>query len=231
MSQPRTSESNDIPASAMTDWSSSSLPDLGSPAVVLGDRALCVGREPAPSRGLGECPRLLIDGRRDHEDRAFAIDDLGEPRWPRRHRGPWVREARGRRGCACTAPLRASAPASAEMGASAGLSIGLAGFAALDVGRRATGDAEHEPGVDQQRIGDRHQCRAGQQEQAAVDQCQPRPRPAHIRYPALATVSITPGSPSLARSRLIVTLTAPVNGSAASSHTRASSSSAETTRP
>ena len=42
---------------------------------------------------------------------------------------------------------------------------------------------------------------------------------------------MTGGSPSLARSRRIVVLTAVVNGSAASSQTRSSSSSAETTRP
>ena len=42
---------------------------------------------------------------------------------------------------------------------------------------------------------------------------------------------MTGGSPSLARSRRMVVLTAVVNGSAASSQTRSSSSSAETTRP
>jgi putative ABC transport system permease protein len=44
-------------------------------------------------------------------------------------------------------------------------------------------------------------------------------------------VSMTGGSPSLRRSRLTVTLTAVVNGSAISSHARSSSSSADTTRP
>src|ERR1700733_14939121 len=42
---------------------------------------------------------------------------------------------------------------------------------------------------------------------------------------------MTGGSPSLRRSRLIVTLTALVNGSAISSQARSSSSSADTTRP
>ena len=42
---------------------------------------------------------------------------------------------------------------------------------------------------------------------------------------------MTGGSPSLARSRRIVCLTAVVKGSAASSQTRSSNSSAETTRP
>ena len=45
------------------------------------------------------------------------------------------------------------------------------------------------------------------------------------------TVSMTGGSPSLARRRRIVGFTAVVNGSAASSQTRSSSSSADTTRP
>jgi hypothetical protein len=45
------------------------------------------------------------------------------------------------------------------------------------------------------------------------------------------TVTITDGSPSFARSGSIVDLTVVVNGSADSSHTRSSSSSAEPTRP
>src|SRR5580658_7036874 len=52
-----------------------------------------------------------------------------------------------------------------------------------------------------------------------------------MRYPALGSVSISGGSPSLARRRLTVIFTAAVNGSAFSSHARSSSSSADTARP
>lgn len=52
-----------------------------------------------------------------------------------------------------------------------------------------------------------------------------------IRYPARGTVSMTCGSPSLVRNRLIVTFTTLVKGSAESSQTRSSISSAETVRP
>ena len=52
-----------------------------------------------------------------------------------------------------------------------------------------------------------------------------------IRYPLSRTVSISGGSPSLARNRWIVVLTVAVKGSVSSSHTRSSSSSAETGLP
>ena len=73
-------------------------------------------------------------------------------------------------------------------------------------------------------------------EQAGVEQGQAgadgQPRAAaHIRYPLPTTVSISGGSPSLRRSRVIVTETMLLNGSTSASHTCSSSSSALTRAP
>src|SRR5580704_2511887 len=108
-----------------------------------------------------------------------------------------------------------------------------------------------DEGLDDQRIGDRKQRGAEGQEQPPVPQGQPQPHgvpgqpaaPCHrseparghygppIWYPDLGTVLMSGGSPSLARRRLTVIFTAAVNGSACWSHTRSSSSSADTARP
>src|SRR3954463_3620525 len=83
-------------------------------------------------------------------------------------------------------------------------------------------------------VGDREEHRPCEEEQPAKQQGKPQPdaSAAHdaggatilldrcpsvahrSRYPAPATVSISPGSPSLPRSRRTVTLTVVVNGSA-----------------
>src|SRR5580700_2201095 len=108
-----------------------------------------------------------------------------------------------------------------------------------------------DEGPDDQDVGDGQQGGPGDQEQPAVPQGQAQPhgpaRPSDsqrhrervagvhrcppMRYPDLGSVSMSGGSPSLARSRLTVIFTAAVNGSAFSSHARSSSSSAETVRP
>src|SRR5262249_32301823 len=93
-----------------------------------------------------------------------------------------------------------------------------------------------------QHVGEPEQRGPGHEEQRGVHEREPgpdllRPQPAkrtHVhgsRYPLPVTVSIGSGSPSLPRSRPIVTVTVRVNGSAFSSHTRSSSSSALTTPP
>src|SRR5580658_10310437 len=86
-----------------------------------------------------------------------------------------------------------------------------------------------------QGVADRHDDRPAHGEQAAVQQGQPgpngQPRASHIRYPLPTTVSIRGGSPSLRRSRVIVTETMLLNGSAWASHTCSSSSSALTRAP
>src|ERR1700726_801544 len=84
-------------------------------------------------------------------------------------------------------------------------------------------------------VADSHDDRPAHGEQAGVQQGQPgpdgQPHAAHIRYPLPTTVSISGGSPSLRRSRAIVTETMLLNGSAYASHTCSSSSSALTRAP
>src|ERR1022692_27965 len=118
-----------------------------------------------------------------------------------------------------------------------------------DRGRMAQGsDRDRAPGAQRDRW-DSEQGDSGGEDEPGVEQCELHPqrapgkaehrsRPAGtghhaspIRYPPPRSVWMTGGSPSLARSRRIVVFTAVVKGSAASSHTRSSSSSAETTRP
>ena len=87
-----------------------------------------------------------------------------------------------------------------------------------------------------QDVADCHDDRPAHGEQAGVEQGQSgadgQPRAAaHIRYPLPITVSISGGSPSLRRSRVIVTETMLLNGSTSASHTCSSSSSALTTAP
>src|SRR5580658_875277 len=117
---------------------------------------------------------------------------------------------------------------------------------------QSIGSGRADEGAQDQEVRDRKQGGAGDQEQPAVPQGQAQPhgarrRPpqAHgcpvigwpvigwpvMRYPALGSVSISGGSPSLARRPLTVIFTAAVNGSAFSSHARSSSSSADTARP
>src|SRR5437667_3332892 len=83
-------------------------------------------------------------------------------------------------------------------------------------------------------VADCHDDRSAHGEQAGVEQRQARAdrqlrAAAHIRYPLPITVSISGGSPSLRRSRVIVTETMLLNGSTSASHTCSSSSSALTT--
>src|SRR5450755_1901474 len=118
-----------------------------------------------------------------------------------------------------------------------------------DRGRMAQGsDRDRAPGAQRDRW-DSEQGDSGGEDEPGVEQCELHPqrapgkaehrsRPAGtghhaspIRYPPPRSVWMTGGSPSLARSRRIAVLTAVVKGSAASSQTRSSSSSAETTRP
>ncbi len=101
-------------------------------------------------------------------------------------------------------------------------------------------------------VGDGDQRHAGEEEEAAVESGEPQaggaagqsqPRAGVSRGRAMPITALRCGSPPSRRSRsraarrawladrLMVILTAPVNGSAFSSHTRSSSSSAETTRP
>src|SRR6202044_3817150 len=81
----------------------------------------------------------------------------------------------------------------------------------------------------------RHDDGPARGEQAGIEQGQPgpdgEPRAAHTRYPLPTTVSISGGSPSLRRSRAIVTETMLLNGSALASHTCSSISSALTPAP
>src|SRR6266542_2023931 len=87
-----------------------------------------------------------------------------------------------------------------------------------------------------QDVADRHNDRPTRGEQAGVEQGQScangQPRAAtHIRYPLPITVSISGGSPSFRRSRVIVTETMLLNGSTSASQTCSSSSSALTRAP
>src|ERR1043166_8996727 len=87
-----------------------------------------------------------------------------------------------------------------------------------------------------QDVADRDDDRPAPGKEAGVEQSQARAngqrRPAaHIRYPLPITVSISGGSPSLRRSRVIVTETMLLNGSTSASHTCSSSSSALTSAP
>src|SRR6266516_2749959 len=91
------------------------------------------------------------------------------------------------------------------------------------------------PELGQQGVADRHDDRPAHGEQAGIQHGQPcpdgQPRAAHIRYPLPTTVSISGGSPSLRRSRAIVTDTMLLNGSACAYHTCSSRSSALITAP
>src|SRR5579863_3017770 len=84
-------------------------------------------------------------------------------------------------------------------------------------------------------VADRDDDRTAHGEEAGVQKGQPgpdgRPRAPHIRYPLPTTVSISGGAPSFRRSRVIVTATMLLNGSALTSHTCSSSSSALTSAP
>ena len=87
-----------------------------------------------------------------------------------------------------------------------------------------------------QAVADCHDDRSAHGEQAGVEQGQACANAqlraaAHIRYPLPTTVSISGGSPSLRRSRVIVTETMLLNGSTSASHTCSSSSSALTSAP
>src|SRR5579864_9025906 len=91
------------------------------------------------------------------------------------------------------------------------------------------------PQLRHQGVADRHDDCPADGEQAGIQQGQPcpdgQPRADHIRYPLPTTVSISGGSPSLRRSRVIVTETMLLNGSRLASHTCSSRSSALTRAP
>src|SRR3569833_893097 len=83
-------------------------------------------------------------------------------------------------------------------------------------------------------VQDGEQGDAGEEEQSAVEDGQAvaqAPALHRIRYPAPGTVSMRGGSPSLRRSRIMVTRTVLLNGSMFSSHAFSSSRCTETTPP
>src|SRR5581483_12153578 len=117
-----------------------------------------------------------------------------------------------------------------------GMSAELLGAAARqEPGRRRLGldlwlEARHEDvaDCDDDRPADGEKPRIEQGEAGAYGQ--PRAA-AHIRYPLPITVSISGGSPSLRRSRVIVTETMLLNESTSASHTCSSNTSALTRAP
>src|SRR5690242_4491926 len=112
----------------------------------------------------------------------------------------------------------------------------LAGDRVGDGRGLADGRRLADPAAPQRGVHEGEQQRAGGEEGAAVQKGQPGAQSAAlhgaaIRYPPSRTVSISGGSPSLARSRPIVVLTVWVKGLVASSQARSSSCSADTTAP